>query len=631
MNFKGTLIALVLFLVVLGAFYFDYSRKQKKETAKSASEQLLQMDAKTIDHLTIKNPQGEFELAKAGKDEEGWKVLKPIETQADDSTMKSLIASLAGARKKNPFALGQRSLADYGLEKPAIAAELKASSKGEIADLSVGDEGAEYGQNYARLAAKPDEVFLVPSSVKTALDKKLYDLRDKTILRCPPDDITTVTLTTAQGEFEAEKHDKAWTITRPVKDAGESTAISDFLRKINEGKAASFVDTTGTLNLAVYGLDAPKTRLAVWGPKTEGVRTLLVGDQQPEQDKYYGKVEGAEQVFAIPSDIYKELEKDAKTFRSKEVFPDLTSSFDVNAMKVESKKKGAFEVNKDKEGKWTLVDEPDKNLDKTKVEDLAAALCDLRIKDVLTDDPKTSETLKYGFETPELQVTLQNTDKGLKDSVEIGLFEQDNRVIYARSVGQTSLFTLEWSAPEKLEIGIDDLVERKLATFKTDEVSTIDAQKRLAGGKVDSYHFEKAGAAKEEKAEWKGKKNEEALQSVPTIEVDSFLNTLTGLSYKTRYEAGSQDPEIKLAPFKDLETTMTLKGAEGKPLLDVGMTIEQFDQRFARQPDGVAWSIKAEDYKPVASALDRLLGTIKVEEKAQATKKPTPKSPTSKP
>ncbi len=602
MSVKGTLITLVLFVVLVGIYKWDKGKRESTEKAKEQAAKIMQFEAKDVDSLVLSNKGESIELKKSGGDEENpnWEILKPIQTKADASQVKSIVESLAGAKKQEIFELAKdQKLADYGLETPEVKAEVKSEDKGQFVNILFGDRKTGMGDYFATIESEKNKVFLVPPHVQSLLVKPLFDLRDKTVISAPADDVTSVTLSMdLAGEMVAEKVDGKWRLKSPLEDAGDEVAIGDLLRKIDGARAADFVDTTGTLQLASYGLDNPAYRLTVWGPKLKEERAFLLGEKVPEEDQYYAKAENADQVVMVPGDVQVQLAKSFDEYRSKDLFP----AVGVEAGEIDVTLDGkSYGLKKDDEGQWSFAEAAEGKIDQAGVEDMLAALVELRVKEFKVDDSATTDTAVYGLDSPTLTVELRAKDGKRVDRATIGRVDNGEQVIYAKREGSPSILALEWKDPGQFMKSAEDLIERKVAAFKTEDAARIEVQ--TADGAKKEYMFEKKEDA------WSGGPVGQDGTTIPEMEAQSFLNALTDLRYQKLHAAGSKDIEMTTAP-KDIETTLTLKSATGETLLDVGVSGVQVDERFLSQSDGSAYAVKDMDYQRVDGALKALLGTV---------------------
>lgn len=602
MSMKGTLITLILFIALVGIYMWDKGKRETTEKAKEESAKVLPMEAADVDQLVLENKGEKVEIQQVKSDDEAaeadWQIVSPVKTKADSTQVRLLVDSLVGSRKQESFELSEdQTLADYGLDKPETRVQVKSTGKGQFVNLALGQRKTGLGDFYANAESEQKEVFLISSSVQSTLNKTLFDLRDKTVLAAVPDEVTSVTLSMdLGGQMVAQKRDGHWQLSEPVQDAGDEVAIGDLLRKVDGGKAADFIDTTGTLQLETYGLDSPQMRLSIWAPGFKQERALLVGAKVPEAEQYYAKNTESDQIFMIPGDIQQQMNKSFDEYRSKKLFPTIGS--EASRMEIASGT-DSYAVAKNDEGQWAIEGADDQKIDQSAVEDLLAALVGLQVKEF---DAATTDTSVFGLQNPSMTVALSSQDKKTVERATIGRVNDETREIFAQRQGSNSVLVLEWKDPEQFMKSRADLVEQKVATFAPEDAAAIDIE--TEGRK---YRFEKKEDA------WSGSVDEGETKTVPQMEAQSFVNALTGLRYGKFYAAGAQDVEFTTAP-SDIETTMTLKSADGKTLIDAGVTGVQMDDRFLRPREGGAYAVKDADYQRVGDALQTLLKTIPEEQ-----------------
>ncbi len=95
MKFRNTLMLLVL-TVAVGAYVYFYEIKggEKREKEKEAAGKLLDVKKDSVSAITLK-PDG-VELKKTGGK---WELMAPVQYQADEGTVNSLLYSLESAKR----------------------------------------------------------------------------------------------------------------------------------------------------------------------------------------------------------------------------------------------------------------------------------------------------------------------------------------------------------------------------------------------------------------------------------------------------------------------------------------------------------------------------------------------------
>ena len=199
----------IIAIAVLGALYggFTYWDKRKSsEPAKSesstTSEKVFSVDASHVQALTIRPRSGEAVVCR--REGATWTITEPRKLAADQSAVTSLLTSLTGATIDQVVDPKPASLKDFGLETPSLTLEVTTNAKPDKVTLLLGDDTPTSGGVYAQVAGNP-RVLTLPSFLKSSLDKKEFDLRDKRI----------VTLAAGQvNRIEVVGKTKRWTLAK---------------------------------------------------------------------------------------------------------------------------------------------------------------------------------------------------------------------------------------------------------------------------------------------------------------------------------------------------------------------------------------------------------------------------------
>jgi hypothetical protein len=165
-------------------------------------------------------------------------------------------------------------LAAFGLASPPVA--LTVTVGGADHRIEFGDNSPTGSSVYARVlmgagdparagtAALPPPVLLVPSWVKEAMNKRLFDLRKKELLDLSGSDIAGIELRWASGRerpiaLARATPSEVWRLIAPVQAAADQAVVGELVGSLTALRATAIVDEGKAERLA--GLKAP--RLAV--------------------------------------------------------------------------------------------------------------------------------------------------------------------------------------------------------------------------------------------------------------------------------------------------------------------------------------------------------------------------------
>ena len=256
---------------------------------------LLELNNDEITGITIDDPSGT--LAVTRKDSR-WEIAKPKEVLADSGAIDSLASALSTDKFADVVSESPDDLAKYRLTHPSMS--ITATAKGQEFHLLVGKKN---GDNYyARDVARP-MIFEISSTVYDALNKKFFDLRDKSILHFDPAQVAAAEIHNANGAIQcAQGKDDQWTILQPAADKGKAIQSWKILDPIQNARAKQIYDAPSRAVLAHLAKPAIEVILTdKSGKKTTVDISAAVGDS------VYVRTTAGPQVYELNTQISKDL------------------------------------------------------------------------------------------------------------------------------------------------------------------------------------------------------------------------------------------------------------------------------------------------------------------------------------
>jgi hypothetical protein len=246
----------------------------KRSTFDLRDKALLEFDRDAVKEIELASAERTIRFVKDG---DMWRMTAPRSARADYGSVEGLIGRIDTGRMSSLAADTPEALASFGLERPTKSITFVAGSG--RSSLLVGDK-TPAGQYYAKDAARP-LVFTVDAALLEDLDKPPDDFRLKDVyefrtyngvrFEIVRDATTTVfEKTTPEGESTPPQ----WVQTQPAATGIESSKIDDFLSRMANLRATSFLD-----NLPPGTTEVART-IAVRdeGQKRETVTFYRVGD-----------------------------------------------------------------------------------------------------------------------------------------------------------------------------------------------------------------------------------------------------------------------------------------------------------------------------------------------------------------
>ena len=427
MNVRRIVVLLVL-VAALGTWI--WVREIPQAERESKKEKLLAVDPNAVTGIALVYPDREIELR---KDNAGWRLVKPADAPADDTIVKSLVATLTGAEVQKTLDEPPKDLAAFGLDKPKVVARLTLKDGAQPPPIAVGKNTAIGGKTYIRKGDEP-KLYLTTSSVGYGLDKQPKDLREKQILTFKDDDVTRVEIRPEGRETVAlvRKQKDAWTVD-PGDHPADPTEVRSYLASLRSTRALDFPADAPT-DLAQYGLGTPRLAVTVTGKDGTGTETLLVGAEKTEGStkQIYVKRADRPAVYAVGEWSYRTLDKGAGQFRDKTVL-----GFDPArvAKAVLERKDGGGATFARADGTWRIEGGGDKKPKTSAIQGFVDDVRDLRGSDVAAEPP--GDLARFGLAAPDLRVTLSD-----KDGQPIGtvLAAKQNGKYYVMHAGGETVF-----------------------------------------------------------------------------------------------------------------------------------------------------------------------------------------------
>lgn len=451
MNFKTTGILLII-LILLGAYYYYFEVVQhgKKEKQKETAQQLFDFETDSVDAFAVKNQYGRFDFKKI---QDEWRITNPVTTDAEENLVTSALNSLKGAKKDSEFPVKAQEKKNYGLQDRSIRVRLTLKN-GKIDSLNIGDDTPVGSSVFA--SNIDTAVYTIPKNIKTSLDKKLFDWRNKNFLRFKRNDVHRMVIHRPRGNYEFEKvTDSQWrfsTIERPA----NSSTMNGILSKLETNKAKSFVDEDGT-ELKKYGLSDPRYQIDLYLGEEKGKKSLMIS--RKIDNKYYAKDELRKPIFEIDSALVSDIKKPEANFRDKKLI-----NFDQNSIDrfVLEYHDTLLTCAKDTSGEWYL-DEPERSgLKKTEITSFLSNIRNSTINEYVTDKPTNLRT--YGLQNPSLNVQLFHGETRILE-VKFGDLKKNNA--YVMTDQYNSVYLVPKAQYTRLKLNRSKIVEKPVTLNDT--------------------------------------------------------------------------------------------------------------------------------------------------------------------
>lgn len=307
MRLRNTLVLFSAFILLGAYIYFFEVNKNLGENGK----RLLDFSEDEIEAIVLNYQDQKIRLNRllSGK----WVLTHPLQYPADESVIRLVLSALNTSQVKrileaNP---SKKDLATFGLDKPYTKLLVTGKKGKAFPAILVGDKTPVGRSTYVKRENNP-AVLLTSTLLRSSLEKKLYDFRDKGILQMDPEKVAKLKiqngkelLVLVRGEGED------WRIEAPKKGKAKPGAVTAYLTTLTRLRAKGFVDNESG-NLKKYGLKPPSLKISLEGKIAGTIRDLLVGENT--RGEFYAKRAENPTVYTLDKISYAQVHKTAVDF-----------------------------------------------------------------------------------------------------------------------------------------------------------------------------------------------------------------------------------------------------------------------------------------------------------------------------
>ena len=416
-------IALVVVLAGLFAYIYFVTWKQPAEPASKLEKVFAGLVADKVDELKITSDKGEVTTLK--KDSGGWQIVSPVTAKADETEASGIANALGQVEVSRVIDENPTSLKDYGLEKPRLVVEFKASGDKDYRRLQIGEKSPT-GSDLFTKRNDDKRVFLIGSTQETTFNRSTFDLRDKTVLKFERDKVDGVEVHAGGKTVQLAKDGSDWKLTQPLQTRADYGAVEGLIGRVQSSLMKSIVSDDATpADLKKYGLDKPEATVEL---KAGSSRATLQIGSKAENNTVYARDASKNAVVTIDSALADDLKKGGDDYRRKDLFE--FRSYNVDHLEfTRDGQTVAFEKVKEQgnapSDKWRRTSPTAGDVAKDKIDSLIGVLSNMRLTSFV------DATAKTGLNQPALTVAAKYEDAKKEEKVTFG--KVDNDVFASRS------------------------------------------------------------------------------------------------------------------------------------------------------------------------------------------------------
>ncbi len=475
MNFKTTLIILVIF-ILLGGAYFFFGRPSPDAEQSKAEMQTIR-EVYTLNKDTIRQIRVSFKdesyqsLTLAKNTDSAWQLTAPLVADADAPKIDGILQDLL--EKKVKQTLEVEDLGQYGLRPPNIQVELWTVGESPAKTFLIGDKTVNYSV-YTKEQSE-SHIFLIESSALDDFTKSPSDLRDRSVFKFSPAEVTTIRLqVVGQPEILCEKQiplntditeaTNEWKMTQPVETKANTRAVEDIVSALDGLKAVVF-EADGDYKPASYGLVQPRITVTLQESASDRIQKLRIGSDAETPGRIYVARPEHHAVYAVNREIYTKLNRTVFDLRDKRVI-----DFQRTSTHQFTLRQGDNEIvcQKNANGDWEITAPLKLKADEKAVDDLLFGVDALRAVAFVDDRPRHLQP--YGLDSPSIEASFMTP--GTEPTVLlVGRMKGDN--IYVKAQNAEPVFLVKKTLLNLVDTGVAGLRHKQILDFDSDDATRI--------------------------------------------------------------------------------------------------------------------------------------------------------------
>jgi len=437
-KFRTTLILLAVLAGLLAVVLIFESKGKREAAVKEKEQKLVDVAAADVERIDLKKEDGTISFRKDAKG--AWLITAPLEAKADGAEVDGLLSGFSSLRIERVVEKEAKDLKAYEIPRQEVALWVK--GKGAPVRVLIGMENPLDKSLFAKREDDP-RLVLLSSSLKTTLDKKVFDFREKDIFKFETAEVKSVRVRAKAVSWEAAREADAWLLKSPVRALANKSKLDTLLESLSALKAKDFLsETKNPGDVKKFGLEKPEYEVAL----TMTVANKdMVFSLHKDGDRSYAMTSQSNKIIAFEGSFLADLEKKPDELREKKV----AAFYSWEAQKV-FLKRGPFQLTAAKEkvkdeDKWFLETAAKDPADGDKIDSFIRKIEGLEAASFI-DNPKS--LAEYGLDKPADEVTVWtkgNDGKTVETGLLVGKEDKDKKQVIVKNVKLDYLFRVDAS------------------------------------------------------------------------------------------------------------------------------------------------------------------------------------------
>jgi len=299
--------AVILVALAFYLYLVEFPAQQTQQRQESAKKKVVSIEERQITSVIFRADRDELVFERTA--DKGWSLIKPIQAEADNREIQSLIRAVVLGSVHRVVDENPADLTPFGLDKPVAVVTIKTGLTEET--LSIGDTGPLSSTLYV-LRTSDHSLLLTDLAPKDFVNKSLMTFRKKDVLRLTSGDIDRVRLTYPTTEIVlyrvSDKPKPKWKIRYPVEADADLNEVRMLLFRLEDLKAMSIVDPGPARDALARTLNQPKVKVTLHTP--DGEQAVKLYQPDPSTGEAFAETTSEAPLYRINPTFVRDFTKE---------------------------------------------------------------------------------------------------------------------------------------------------------------------------------------------------------------------------------------------------------------------------------------------------------------------------------
>lgn len=395
-----------------------------------------------VTKVHVKTAEGEFELERKSNH---WDFIRPLRARAADQKVNDILAAVLSARV-GQF-LDETPTPEQALTEPRATVTMSVEGQKDplILQLGAPPSGEEQKDKaFAKLSSRAAVTVLSNSATDPLIKARPNDLRDRKLIRVPPDIVDRITVESQSGvKMVMARKGEGWILKGNDTETPINEALpTRVLAGLQTAEATNFVADIAP-NLAQYSLAEPRLRVTLSSYSSENTPESKAGEKvlatllfSPiEGDNAYCKLEEEPFIVAAPKSLIEEIPTDPVCLQPLEVL-----NLKTDGVISITSRRGFDTITIEKHADSWKRSGGEGAVNQDAVQNVLRLVSGLRTTKWIGPTDQSA----HGLEKPEFEITFESKKNGEAGSVKIAvgsLYEGEN-YLHATASNKPGTFSL---------------------------------------------------------------------------------------------------------------------------------------------------------------------------------------------